>query len=67
MPVKFRELLRILREDGWEQAAQKGSHQQFKHPTKPGKVTVAGQPGDEVPRGTAANILRQAGLGKRLK
>ncbi|MGB7168359.1 MAG: type II toxin-antitoxin system HicA family toxin [Acidobacteriaceae bacterium] len=42
--------------------AQRGSHRQFKHPTKPGKVTVAGHPSVEMARGTYNNILKQAGL-----
>jgi predicted RNA binding protein YcfA (HicA-like mRNA interferase family) len=60
--VKFRELIRLLEGDGWLVVAQRGSHQQYEHPSKPGKVTVAGKPGADVPKGTAANILRQAGL-----
>ena len=60
--MKFRELIRLLEDDGWQLVAQRGSHQQYEHPTKPGKVTVAGKPGADVPKGTAANILRQAGL-----
>ena len=60
--VKFRELIRLLEDDGWQLVAQRGSHQQYEHPSKPGKVTVAGKPGADVPKGTAANILRQAGL-----
>jgi predicted RNA binding protein YcfA (HicA-like mRNA interferase family) len=49
-------------DDGWVQVAQKGSHRQFKHPSKPGKVTVAGEPSDDLPEGTYWSILRQAGL-----
>ncbi len=60
--VKFRELIRQLEADGWQLVAQRGSHRQYEHPTKPGKVTVAGKPNADVPKGTAANILRQAGL-----
>ena len=60
--VKFRELIRLLEDDGWQLVAQRGSHQQYEHSSKPGKVTVAGNPGADVPKGTAANILRQAGL-----
>lgn len=40
----------------------KGSHRQFRHPQKPGTVTVAGKPSVEVPPGTLNNILKQAGL-----
>ena len=43
--VKFRELIRLLEGDGWQLVAQRGSHQQYEHPSKPGKVTVAGKPG----------------------
>jgi len=60
--VKFREVIRLLEDDGWQLVAQRGSHKQYEHPSKPGKVTVAGQPNADVPKGTAANILRQAGL-----
>ena len=52
----------MLRNEGWEQVAMKGSHRQFKHPAKPGRVTVAGKPGDDVAPGTYNSILKQAGL-----
>jgi predicted RNA binding protein YcfA (HicA-like mRNA interferase family) len=60
--VKYREIVKLIEADGWRLTAQRGSHRQYTHPEKPGKVTIAGQPGKDVPRGTAANILRQAGL-----
>jgi predicted RNA binding protein YcfA (HicA-like mRNA interferase family) len=60
--MKYREIIGLIEADGWFLVAQRGSHRQYKHPTKPGRVTVAGKPGQDVPRGTAANILRQAGL-----
>ena len=60
--MKFREITRLIEEDGWRLVAQRGSHFQYEHPTKPGKVTVAGRPSRDVPVGTAMNILRQAGL-----
>jgi predicted RNA binding protein YcfA (HicA-like mRNA interferase family) len=59
--VKFREIIRLIEDDGWRLVAQHGSHRQYEHPTRPGKVTVAGKPNLDVPKGTAANILRQAG------
>jgi predicted RNA binding protein YcfA (HicA-like mRNA interferase family) len=62
--MKFRELVRLIEADGWELARQSGSHRQYKHPAKPGLVTIAGKPSKDVPKGTAANILRQAGLDK---
>ncbi|MEE8542510.1 MAG: type II toxin-antitoxin system HicA family toxin [Gammaproteobacteria bacterium] len=60
--MKIRDLLRALAEDGWQVVATKGSHHQLKHPTKPGRVTVAGHPSLDVPKGTLNSILKQAGL-----
>jgi predicted RNA binding protein YcfA (HicA-like mRNA interferase family) len=60
--VKFREVIHVLEEDGWRLVAQRGSHRQYEHQSKQGKVTVAGKPNADVPKGTVANILRQAGL-----
>jgi predicted RNA binding protein YcfA (HicA-like mRNA interferase family) len=62
--MKFREVIRMIEEDGWRFHSQKGSHRQFKHPTKSGRVTVAGQPGHDVHPKTLAAILRQAGIVK---
>jgi predicted RNA binding protein YcfA (HicA-like mRNA interferase family) len=55
-------MLRRLRADGWQVIRQRGSHRQLHHPTKPGTVTVAGKPGDELRPKTEASILRQAQL-----
>ncbi len=60
--MKIRDVLRLLQEDGWYLARTRGSHQQFKHPTKPGLVTIAGHPGDDLAPGTLNSILKQAGL-----
>ena len=60
--MKVRDVIRMVEEDGCYQIAQRGSHRQFKHPTKPGKVTVAGHPSEEMAKGTYNNILKQAGL-----
>jgi predicted RNA binding protein YcfA (HicA-like mRNA interferase family) len=60
--MKVREVLKLLRADGWVYLKTRGSHRQFKHPTKPGKVTVAGKPSVDIPPGTLNNILKQAGL-----
>jgi predicted RNA binding protein YcfA (HicA-like mRNA interferase family) len=60
--MKVRDVLRLLAADGWILTSQRGSHRQFEHPTKPGKVTVPGHPGDEIARGTLQSIRRQAGL-----
>lgn len=60
--MTVREVLRIIEDDGWIMVAQKSSHRQYKHPTKPGRVTVAGHPKDDLAPGTLNSILRQAGL-----
>ncbi len=60
--MKFRDIIKRIEQDGWYLKAQVGSHQQYKHPTKSGRVTVAGKPGKDVPEGTRKSILRQAGL-----
>ena len=58
--MKVRDAIRAIEEDGWRQVSQEGSHRQFKHPVKPGRVTVAGHPGVDVPIGTLKNIFRKA-------
>jgi predicted RNA binding protein YcfA (HicA-like mRNA interferase family) len=63
--MKVREVLRLLKDDGWYLVVTEGSHRQFKHPTKPGRVTVAGKPSDDLPPGTLSSIFRQAGLKKK--
>ena len=60
--MKIRDVIRQLQADGWQQVRQRGSHRQFKHPTKPGLVTVAGQPGQDLAPGTLNSVLKQAGL-----
>ena len=62
MPIKYRELERLLKQDGWYLVQTTGSHQQYKHPVKLGRVTVAGKGGKDIPVGTAKNILKQAGI-----
>jgi predicted RNA binding protein YcfA (HicA-like mRNA interferase family) len=60
--MKVSEILRILHDDDWYLVATRGSHRQFKHPAKPGRVTVAGKPGHDLAPGTLSSILKQAGL-----
>jgi predicted RNA binding protein YcfA (HicA-like mRNA interferase family) len=60
--MKVKELIRLLEKDGWEQARMRGSHRQYRHPGKAGTVTVAGKPSADIPPGTLASILKQAGL-----
>jgi len=59
--MKVRELVKLLKQDGWEEKTQKGSHLQMQHPVKKGKVTVPMHGGD-LPIGTLNAILKQAGL-----
>jgi predicted RNA binding protein YcfA (HicA-like mRNA interferase family) len=66
MPVKVREVLRLLAADGWVIIRQHGSHRQLAHPMKPGTVTVAGHPSDTLSPGTERSIRRQAGLPDRI-
>jgi predicted RNA binding protein YcfA (HicA-like mRNA interferase family) len=58
---KVREVERRLRAEGWYEVKGKGSHRNFKHAQKPGKVTLPGHPNDEIPPGTWASIKRQVG------
>ena len=60
--MKVGDMLRRLHEDGWQLVAMRGNHRQFKHPSKPGRVTVAGKAGDDLAVGTLNSILKQAGL-----
>jgi predicted RNA binding protein YcfA (HicA-like mRNA interferase family) len=62
--MKVRAVLRILGADGWSLVATRGSHRQLKHPTKSGRVTVPGKPGDDLAPGTLNSILKQSGLRK---
>jgi len=60
--MKVRQVIALLDNDGWRLVATRGSHRQYKHPRKAGRVTVAGKPGDDVAPGTLNSILKQAGL-----
>ena len=59
--MKSQDVIKALKSDGWEQVAQKGSHVQFKHPTKKGRVTVP-HPKKDIPKGTLRSIEKQSGL-----
>ncbi|MBW9086421.1 type II toxin-antitoxin system HicA family toxin [Rhizobium wenxiniae] len=59
--MRSADLIALLRKDGWSEVAQKGSHIQFKHPTKAGRVTVP-HPKRDIPIGTLRSIEKQAGL-----
>jgi predicted RNA binding protein YcfA (HicA-like mRNA interferase family) len=60
--VKVGEAIKMLEADGWVQIRQKGSHRQFRHPAKPGLVTIAGKASHDLAPGTLNSILKQAGL-----
>ena len=60
--MKIREIIRLIEEDGWFLVVTRGSHRQFKHLTKSGRVTIAGHPGDDLAPGTLNSVLKQAGL-----
>jgi predicted RNA binding protein YcfA (HicA-like mRNA interferase family) len=62
--MKVREILKLLKDDGWYLVTTEGSHRQLKHPTKQGRVTVAGHPSEDIHPKTLKSILTQAGLKK---
>jgi predicted RNA binding protein YcfA (HicA-like mRNA interferase family) len=62
MPIKVRDIIKQIEADGWYIARTRGSHRQYKHPTKSGLVTVPGKLSDDLAIGTSNNILKQAQL-----
>lgn len=60
--VKIRVVIKALEQAGWVLVATRGSHTQFKHPQRPGRVTVAGRPSDDLAPGTLKSIARQSGM-----
>jgi len=60
--MKVGEVIRLLRDADWYLDRMRGSHRQYKHLTKPGVVTVAGKPSDDLAPGTLKSILKQAGI-----
>lgn len=63
--MKVREVIKMIEADGWYLVSMKGSHRQYKHPTKPGRVTIAGHPNHDLSPGTLNSILKQAQLDKK--
>jgi predicted RNA binding protein YcfA (HicA-like mRNA interferase family) len=57
-------MIRLLEDDGWYLVATRGSHRQYKHATKPGRVTVPGKQSDDLAPGTLNSIFKQAQLGR---
>ena len=60
--MKIRDVIKRIEIDGWRLRNTEGSHRQYAHPQKPGKVTIAGHPSVDIPTGTLRGILKQAGL-----
>lgn len=60
--MKIRDVIELIEKDGWRLRTTKGSHRQYTHPTKPGRVTIAGHPGDDLAPGTLNSVFKQAGL-----
>ncbi len=63
--MKVRGIIKMIENDGWYLVATKGSHRQYKHPLKPGRVTIAGHPNHDLAPGTLNSILKQAQLKER--
>ncbi|MCL4369878.1 MAG: type II toxin-antitoxin system HicA family toxin [Chloroflexi bacterium] len=63
--MKVRDAIKLIEADGWYLVVQKGSHRQYKHPVKSGRVTVAGHPSHDLAEGTLNSIFRQAQLKER--
>jgi len=59
--MRSREMIQLIEADGWYEVEVKGSHHQFRHPIKKGRVTVP-HPRTDLPKGTVHSILKQAGL-----
>jgi predicted RNA binding protein YcfA (HicA-like mRNA interferase family) len=60
--MKVRDVIKLIENDGWYHVRTRGSHRHYKHPSKPGLVTIAGHPGVDMPKGTLNSVLKQAGL-----
>ena len=60
--MRVREVIKMIEDDGWYLVAMKGSHRQYKHPTKPGRVTIAGHLRHNLAPGTLNSIFKQAQL-----
>lgn len=60
--MKVRQIIKLIELDGWRLARQTGSHRHYRHPLKPGTVTIAGHPSDDLHPKTQMSIMRQASL-----
>ena len=64
MPLKVKEIIRLVEQDGWYHIVTRGSHRHFKHPSKPGRVTIAGKLSEDLSPAMENSVLKQAGLKK---
>jgi len=62
--MKVRDIIKVIEQDGWYLVVMRGSHRQYKHATKPGRVTIAGRLSDDLSPGTLNSILKQAQIPK---
>lgn len=60
--MKIRDIIKMIEKDGWVLIRTRGSHRQYKHSHKPGLITVAGKPNDDIAPGTFNSILKQGGF-----
>jgi predicted RNA binding protein YcfA (HicA-like mRNA interferase family) len=60
--MKVREIIRMIEKDGWYLVRTRGDHRQYKHKSKPGRVTISGNLGRDMPPGTLNSVLKQSGL-----
>jgi len=63
--MKVREAMKLLRDDGWYEVRMRGSHRVLQHPHKTGSLVLAGNPGDDVPKGLLHAMLKRAQLEDR--
>jgi predicted RNA binding protein YcfA (HicA-like mRNA interferase family) len=60
--MKVKEIIRLIEKRGWYLISRKGSHRQYKHPSIPGRVTIAGKLNDDMPKGTVNSVFKQSGI-----
>ncbi|MBN2715885.1 MAG: type II toxin-antitoxin system HicA family toxin [Deltaproteobacteria bacterium] len=59
--MSSRDVIKLLKQNGWQEVAKVGSHSQFRHPSRKGRVTVP-HPKKDIPTGTLKSIERQSGI-----
>lgn len=63
--MRVRDAIKLIEDDGWRLVRTRGSHRQYRHPSKPGLVTVPGKLSKDLPPGLQRSILKQAGMEKQ--